>query len=147
MRTLYLFAVWVHLLAAMTWIGGMAVVAAAVMPEVRRLDEPVRSRFLWHFFGRFRVVMWSAFAVTGAAGGVCLWLRGMRWADFVDPAWLGGPFGSALALKIALFLLSGIIVLLHERTRAPRRARRLGQAGFGLGLAIVLLAVVLVRGW
>ena len=51
MRWLYLASVCLHILAAMTWIGGMVIFVAAVMPWVRCLDEPSRKAFL-DAFGR-----------------------------------------------------------------------------------------------
>jgi uncharacterized membrane protein len=146
MRTLYLATVWLHILAAMTWIGGMVVVAGAVMPHVRQLAEPQRSQFLWPFFGRFRAIMWTAFVVVGLTGAVCLGLRGVEFADLLSADWRATPFGSVVSLKIALYVAGGGITLVHERVKSPSGARWLGRLTLGLGVVMVLLAVLLVRG-
>ena len=46
MRVVYLASVWLHIVAAMTWIGGMVVFVAAVMPYFRQRPEEERARFL-----------------------------------------------------------------------------------------------------
>jgi uncharacterized membrane protein len=146
MRTLYLAAVLLHVLAAMVWIGGMVVVAGAVLPQVRRLDEPHRSKFQWEFFGRFRTVMWPAFIVVGVTGALTLALRGVTWLDLAESGWRATPFGHVVTLKMVCYLAGGAITLAHERARSHARARLLGRLSLGIGLLTVLLAVMLVRG-
>jgi uncharacterized membrane protein len=146
MRTWYLAAVWLHVVSAMTWIGGMIVVAGAVLPQARRLDEPHRSDFRWGFFGRFRVIMWTAYAVAGVTGALALGLRGVTVADVLSPDWRTASFGSVVTMKFACYLAGGVITLVHERVRSAPRARWLGRVTLGLGLVVVLLAVMLVRG-
>jgi uncharacterized membrane protein len=126
-RTLYLAAVWLHVLSAMTWIGGMVVVAAAVLPQVRRLEEPHQSSFRWNFFGRFRITMWTAYLVAGLTGTLVLGLRGVRASDFFSAEWLATPFGHVMAMKLALYVAGGAITLWHERVHSPARARLLGR--------------------
>jgi uncharacterized membrane protein len=146
MRAVYLAAVWLHILGAMVWIGGMVVVAAAVLPQVRRLDEPHRSDFRWSFFGRFRRVMWPAFVVVGATGAVILGLRGVTWADLTNAAWYASPFGHVISLKVGCYLVAATVTLVHEQVRSAESARWLGRLSLGIGLLMVLLAVMLVRG-
>jgi putative copper resistance protein D len=146
MRELYLLSVFLHVLAAMTWIGGMFVATTAVMPGIRRIEEPHRSHFKWHFFGRLRAVMWTAFAVAGLTGATTLGFRGIRFSNVVDPEWWSSPFGWIVAVKIGLFAASGVLIILHQRTKVAARSRVMAQLTLVLGVAIVLSAVVLVRG-
>jgi uncharacterized membrane protein len=66
----------VHLVAALTWVGGMVFVAAVLVPVTRRLDDPALRRRLMHEAGvRFRAVGWVAIGVLVATGLVNIWLR------------------------------------------------------------------------
>lgn len=146
MHALYLTSVFLHIIAAMIWIGGMVLVAFAVMPEVRRLDSPVRQTFLWHFVGRLRVLMWSAYAVAGLTGALNLWFRGIGVEHFLRTEWLASSSGRVIGAKTALYVLSGLVALVHERAPGVRAARWGGRAVLVLGLIMVFLAVRIVRG-
>lgn len=66
----------VHVLAALTWIGGMLFIALVLVPVTRRLADPALRTRLVHDLGvRFRTVGWIALAVLVATGLVNLWLR------------------------------------------------------------------------
>jgi uncharacterized membrane protein len=57
-----------HLLAAVTWIGGMLFVALILVPVARGFDPALRAR-LFHAVGvRFRAIGWIALAVLVATG-------------------------------------------------------------------------------
>lgn len=146
MRAFYLVMVWLHVVAATIWIGGMAICATAVMPVVRSLAEPVRARFLYDFIGYFRRVMWWSLGVLAVTGTLMLWLRGVQFADVLNPEWRASSWGRLAMLKIALVLTTAVIALVHERVRALWLARWLGRVTLALGIVIVAIAVLLVRG-
>jgi uncharacterized membrane protein len=50
-RFAYLISVWLHVLAAMTWVGGMLTFVAAAMPWARRQGEEQKTTFLHDFSG------------------------------------------------------------------------------------------------
>ena len=146
MRTLYLAAVWLHVVGAMIWIGGMVVAAFAVLPPIRHLEEPQRTSFRWRFFGRFRAIMWSAFVVVGLSGLLVLAMRGVGPGNLLDPAWHSTAFGRVMTLKIGLYAVAGTLTFLHERIGSRAQARVLARLVLALGLVTVLLAIVLIRG-
>ena len=82
MRWLYLASVCLHVLAAMTWVGGMVIFVVAVMPWVRRLDGQNRQVFLGAFGRRFRAVAWTCYGVLALTGTVNLWMRGVLRSTF-----------------------------------------------------------------
>jgi len=166
MHVLYLVSVWLHILAAITWIGGMFFLVAVVVPWLRRGDRAQGLRFLRETGMRFRTVGWICFAVLVVTGTYNLWARGVRVDDFVRPAWLISPFGRAVVLKLGLFLLVVAVSGFHdfvvgprasdEMERAPaseraeglrRLASLLGRGNALLALALVAVGVILVRGW
>jgi copper resistance protein D len=65
-----------HVAAAITWIGGMLFIALVVVPVTRGLEDVALRRRLVQATGRrFRVVGWLALGVLVATGLVNLALR------------------------------------------------------------------------
>lgn len=166
MRVLYLVSVWLHILAAVTWIGGMAFLVTVVVPWLRRGDRTQAGRFLRETGTRFRDVGWSCFAVLVVTGTYNLWARGVRPGDLARTEWLASPFGRAVIVKLGLFALVLAVSAVHDFVVGPRasdalekdarspeaeRLRRiasvLGRGNALLALALVAMGVILVRGW
>ena len=162
----YLISVWLHLLAVMTWIGGMFFVALVIVPSLRRGDRATAAKLLGETGRRFRTVGWACFAVIFLTGCFNLSARGVTMHDFVDPVWLTSPFGKAVAIKLSLFAIVLVLSLVHDYTIGPRavaelerdptslsserlrrRASMLGRMNAVLALLLVGLGVILVRGW
>jgi copper resistance protein D len=165
MRLLYLFSVWLHILAATVWIGGMAFLVLVVVPWLRRGNPGNAATLLRDTGKRFRTVGWICFCILLLTGSFNLWMRGVRLADFFRADWQSSPFGKAVLLKLALF---GVVLLLsavHDFIVGPRataaiehaprsaeaqawrrKASRLGRANALLALLLVAVAVTLVRG-
>lgn len=145
MRGIYLVSVWLHVVAAMTWVGGMVVFAVGLMPFIRRQSAEVQDSFLNDFGPRLRNLSWVCFAVLAVTGTLNLWMRGVRLEDFLRPEWRSSPFGHLVLLKLGLVTLATAVAVLHERATARWHARWLGRLTLVLGLAIVAVAVMLVR--
>jgi putative copper export protein len=145
MRGVYLASVCLHVLAAMTWVGGMVIFVAAVMPYFRNQDDKTREAFLQWFGARFRTLSWSCFAILAVTGFFNLWMRGVRIEDFLRAEWRGTAFGHLVLVKLALVALAVATAALHERPATRRQARWLGRSLLLFGLAIVAVAVMLVR--
>jgi uncharacterized membrane protein len=145
MRGAYLASVWLHVLAAMTWIGGMVVFVVVVMPYFRRQPEAVKTAFLSWFGPRFRAVSWTCFAILASTGTFNLWARGVRVADFMRPEWHATPFGQLVLLKLTLVGVAVLLTIVHDRTASAASARLMGRSLLLVGLAIVAAAVMLVR--
>ncbi|HPV77375.1 MAG TPA: hypothetical protein PLX31_20905, partial [Gemmatimonadaceae bacterium] len=61
MRTLYFTLVTLHILAAVTWIGGVLFIALVGAPALRTVEPPSLRTALWEAIGlRFRTVGWGA---------------------------------------------------------------------------------------
>lgn len=167
MLALYLFSVWLHILAATVWIGGMFFLVLVVVPWLHQGDRANAGAFLRETGERFRSVGWICFGIALATGSFNLWMRGVHVSDLSDPSWFTSPFGTTVVLKIGVFvvvlLVSGIhdFIVGPEATRAmmedPRsmkaavlrhRASLFGRVNVLLALALVLVAlgVMIVRG-
>ena len=146
MRPVYLASVFLHILAAMTWIGGMVMFVGAVMPVLKRRGAEEREAFLADFGPRFGRVAWTSFSVLIVTGVVNLAMRGVHISDFLREEWRDSSFGHGVLLKLGLVLLALVLSLLQTRVVSRTRARWLGRLGLIVGLAIVAVAVALVRG-
>jgi putative copper resistance protein D len=166
MRWVYLISVWLHVVAAIVWIGGMLFLVLVVVPWLRSGARVDAGAFLRDTGARFRTVAWTCFATLFVTGAVNLWMRGVRPADLLRPAWLASPFGRAVGLKLVVFALVLGVSGIHDFVLGPRataaierdprspeaeRIRRqaslLGRLNVVLALCLVALGVVLVRGW
>jgi uncharacterized membrane protein len=162
----YLISVWLHILAAATWIGGMLFVVLVVVPSLRKGDRAAAAKLLGDTGKRFRTVGWTCFAILFVTGCINLWARGVTLHDFIDPAWLTAPFGRAVVVKLSIFAVVLVLSLVHDYSIGPRavaalerdpaselsatlrrRASILGRVNALLALVLVALGVILVRGW
>lgn len=168
MRTLYLLSVWIHILAATLWIGGLFFIVLVVVPWLRRGGEGAvdPGAFLRDTGERFRSVGWLCFGLLFLTGVFNLWIRGVRLEPLADPAWWSSPLGVAVGLKLVAFAIVIAVSVVHDFVLGPRathvmrtapgsdealRLRRqasyLGRLNGLLALVLVALGVVIVRGW
>ena len=165
MRLSYEIAVWLHILAATIWVGGIAFLVLVVVPWLRETDRNLAATMLNAAGRRFRNIGWICFAVFLVTGSYSLWIRGVRLSSFMQPEWLSSAFGAAVVVKLVLFTLIVVVSLVHDfivgpqataamqgdprapRTQQLRRsASLLGRVNALLAVVILFAAVVLVRG-
>ena len=165
MQLLYLISVWLHILAATIWLGGMAFLVLVVVPWMRRGDRAAGAAMLRETGTRFSTVSFVCFAVIALTGTFNAAYRGVRFSDLLRAEFVHSPFGSALLLKLGLFLTVLALSAYHDfvigpratealmRAPASREAEHLRRTTGLLGrlnalLALLLygVAVVLVRG-
>jgi copper resistance protein D len=165
--TAYVLCVWLHILAATVWIGGMVFFATVMVPVLRRPEVSRRSAPLLRLIGaRFRVVGWIALATLAVTGILNLRFRGIDWSVLADSRFWATGFGRTLARKLGLVVFVMFAAGAHDGMsgrraiealeRAPEsdEAKRTRRLASGLGrlallssLAILFLAVALVRGF
>lgn len=135
---------WLHVVAAITWIGGMLFIALVFVPVTRRLSDPgLRGRLLQEAGRRFRAVGWMALGLLLVTGLGNLWLR---------PYLLGLP---RFQVKLGLVVLALGLTVTHDFVLGPRagrpgadpairvRASWLARANVLVVLAVVLLGLAL----
>jgi putative copper resistance protein D len=160
----YLISVWLHVVAACVWVGGLLFFAAVLVPIVKRLGRPATLDFVSHAGRGFRRVGWASLIVLVVTGTYNLFARWTDWPGLFEPAFWRSSFGKTFAVKLSLVLLIIIATLAHDvwGTRAVsggnpdgddtgdktrRTASWLGRVTTLLALVVVLLAVAMVRGW
>jgi len=107
-----LFVRWLHVMAAITWIGGMLFIALVLVPVTRRVGDPaLRTRLVQEAGQRFRTVGWIALGLLLLSGLGNLWFR---------PYLLGvGRFQWKLGLVVLALVLSAV----HDFVLGPRAGR------------------------
>ena len=99
----------VHVLAAITWVGGMLFVALVLVPVMRaQTDAALRARLLHQVGVRFRTVGWAALVLLLATGLLNLWL----W-----PYLLALP---RFQWKLSLAALALVLSVVHDFVLGPR---------------------------
>lgn len=154
-----------HLVAAVFWIGGIGYILFVLMPAVTTVALRDRARFMPIVLRRYLVVVWISIAVLAGTG---LYRMFMVWDAAASGFWATG-LGHTLAGKLVLVVvLIGIAVRLtadtvpqairhvHTHLGEPAEAyrcaqcatlmggmRRRLQLALLIGLAIIYLAVML----
>lgn len=108
---------WLHLLAAVAWIGGMVFLSLVLVPILKR--EPFaaqRGALIRAAALRFRLVVWSAIAVLLMTGPLLVLGRG--WS-FGEPG--GRP--AVLAVKLILIAILLALTVAHDFFIGPRVGR------------------------
>jgi putative copper export protein len=138
--SLYLAIVWVHIVAAMAWVGGMIFLVSSVIP----LKKP---EFTIAAARRFRIVGWIALGTLVVTGIFNVLHRGYRFEHFFTGEVFIGAWGHTLAMKLACVGLVIGLSLAHDlrAEKGGRFAAITGRVTFMLSLLIVALATTLVR--
>jgi len=165
MRVVYLASVWLHIIFAATWIGGMLFLALIVLPVLKGEPPARRTAILTRAALRFRTLGWVALGTLAVTGTINLYYRGLLSTDSLSLEFASSSYGSTLWLKVGLFLCVVLLSAFHDFRIGPRAARLLanapdspaaesarrqaswmGRLNLILALVIVAFAVTLVRG-
>ncbi|HZS94854.1 MAG TPA: DUF4149 domain-containing protein [Chloroflexota bacterium] len=152
--------VWLHLLAAVSWIGGMVFLSLVLVPALKRDAASSQRAALFRAIAlRFRAVVWSSVGVLLVTGPILLAQRSL---SLLEPS----RWPSALATKLSLVLLLVALTGSHDFVVGPRVSRLqlvpesdrtaidrlliawspwLARFSLLLALMILLLAVAVVR--
>ena len=157
----YEIVVFVHILAAMLWVGGILFLSLVVVPASRRYPPDVRARLFTDVGRRFRVVGWTALAVLVVTGTVQMAARGATLANVLDGSFFQTAWGRVMGAKLLAVVLMMLLTAVHDFVAGPaadrvaraggdvervrRSAGRLARVTAVLALIVVFLAVQLVR--
>lgn len=152
--------VWIHLIAAVGWIGGTIFLSLVLAPSYRAMaSKPDAGALFRTSAKRFRLVVWGAVAILLLTGPLLVLSHG--WPLFEPSRW-PSPLGIKLSLVAALLLMT----LAHDLVLGPRvraiqalppdrrtasdqtiliAATWLPRAALVLSLAVLFVAVMLAR--
>lgn len=165
---MYQWVVFFHIIGAIIWVGGMLFLPLVLVPIVRREEPRARAALMSTVGHRFRTVGWIAIGVLLVTGVWNLHNRRLPWETILSADLFRGTWGQILAAKLGLVVALLALSVFHDFVLGPRstrlaqerdaagvaqgaeRLRRLaswiGRVNALLALAIIFLAVALVRG-
>lgn len=114
-----LFVLWIHVIAAVTWVGGNLILAMVIVPHFRQSLPPIqRIKLLTQIGKRFEPVVWVCIGVLFFTGIVNIFFS----VDITSPSPISDAFMRTLLIKIGLFFVLIILTVLHSMIFAPRLA-------------------------
>lgn len=118
-----------HVVGAITWLGGQLAISAMVLPVARRwLDATDRAAVMQALGIRFGKLTITALIPVQVVTGVALaWHKGVTIASLAEPG-----YGRTLAGKLVAFVLVMLAAGLHGWAKAAGP----GRAGLARALAI-----------
>lgn len=129
MLTLYLLNVYVHVLSAVVWIGGMLFLGLVAVPIAQRMEpRAAAARFVRMVGRRFRPIAWICICLLVATGIVNLYYRGVTPGYVLSGDLFQTVSGRLLAIKVALVALVIALSFLHDFIIGPRLAAAMEQA-------------------
>lgn len=123
MSVLWLILISLHLVAAVTWIGGMLFLSLVLAPLLRQADEQSAFRVLFSMAaGRFRLVVRPAIVILLITGPLLLEARGL---SLTEPS----SWPAVLWVKAVFVGLLLLFTVLHDLLLGPRVLRMGSQPG------------------
>ena len=119
-----------HVLAATVWVGGQFTVAG-LLPTIRTLGEEA-PKAVGRALGR---LLWPAYALLVVTG---FWNIGALTVKDASSAWK-----AVLVVKIAVVVVAGVAVFLHQRASTRRATAVWGAVGALASVAALCLGVFL----
>ncbi len=119
-----------HVLAAAVWVGGQFTVAG-LLPAIRSLGEDAPKKMA----GALGRLLWPAYAVLVITG---FWNIGALATSHASSAWK-----AVLMLKIAVVVIAGVGVALHQRASSRQATAIWGAIGALASVAALCLGVFL----
>ena len=158
---LYVFSVFVHVIAACMWIGGMLFLILAFIPGIK--NHPDKVSLIAEVSMKYRRLGAMALVLLAVTGWLQLEYRGVQWSVGY---FTGTAFGKTAGLKILLFACIVSISLVHDyyldtraietwknqpdhpkTTKLRSLSRMMGRFSFAFDLLAAWLGIILARGW
>jgi len=114
--------VWLHIVAAVIWIGGMLFLSLIAVPVLRQVEPPLLRMNLFRAMARrFRGLVWICIAI--------LVLTGIGNVLFYGNTFPGSAYMKVLYIKLGLVAILVGLSLLQDFVIGPRAGRALSRDG------------------
>jgi copper resistance protein D len=128
---LHALILWLHLLAAMIWIGGLVFQVLVVFPTLAWADPMgERLRFALSLEARFRVILWPAVGLalfTGLVNLMNVWYATVVTAGSISPTFI-----PLLSVKLSLVVGMIAVQAVQQLLIYPRRVAALRSVSVGM---------------
>lgn len=152
----YIISIYLHIVCAAFWIGGMLFLPMVLLPGIK--NHPDRVSLLYKTGIKFRFYGWFALGILLITGLLNMYYRGIpfRWDIFTQSG-----YGKLLGIKLILFALMLLLGAIHDFIIGKKAieemktvftgkvrlfARWSGRLNLLLSLAIAFIGVALSRG-
>ena len=105
----YHISVWLHIIGAAFWIGGMLFLPLVLLPGIK--DHPDRKKLLLATGLKFRFYGYIVLAMMFITGLLNIYFRGI---SFSVKFFFETKYGSLVSIKILLFITMIIVSLFHD---------------------------------
>lgn len=163
---MYYLSVFIHVISAIFWIGGMLFTVAVLVPASRhQLLKNKKGAFFTLIGKKFSRISWILFIVLIITGITNLLTRGFTIDQLLTGSFWTDVFGGNLFIKLLLFAAVLVTSGIHDFYAGPRAAELmdkqpkssktksmrklsswLGRLNLLLGLGILYYALKLLRG-
>ena len=117
----YLLSVFIHILAAITWIGGMLFIVMVMAPLLRSPDfRPHATRVLHSTGKKFKKIGWACLLLLLVTGFI---IAGARWGFsvlFTSVFWAQPYPGQVLMHKLSIYLIVVVLSYVHDYHIGPK---------------------------
>jgi putative copper export protein len=156
MNTAYYISVWLHIICAAFWIGGMLFLPLVLLPGIK--NNPERRQVLMVTGLKFRFYGWIVLSLLVVTGFLNIHFRGIH---FSRSFFTQSSYGRLVVVKIILFITILLVSLVHDllvgsravqaslETAGPNRvqvARWSGRILLLVSLTMAFLGVIISRG-
>lgn len=108
---------WIHLMSAMVWIGGMTFLTLIAVPSLKKLASPEMQAILYKDIGRrFKLVGWICIFVLILTGPINIYHH-VTSHHMIDDG--EDNFHSIFVLKLGLVLIMILLSLIHDFVLGP----------------------------
>lgn len=156
MNSFYFISVWLHIICAAFWIGGMLFLPLVLLPGIK--NNPERSQLLMATGLKFRFYGYFALSLLLLTGITNMYFRGIifSWDFFVI-----SNYGKLVVVKVILFIVILLASLVHdlfvgrkavadmkdsEKKKMKLIARWTGRVLLLISLVMAYLGVLISRG-
>ena len=156
MNSFYYISVWLHIVCAAFWIGGMLFLPLVLLPGIK--NNPERSQLLMVTGLKFRFYGYIVLSILLLTGILNMYFRGINfsWNFFTT-----SHYGRLVIVKVILFLIILLVSLIHDlyvgrkavsevkesdRRKLKLIARWTGRILLLISLTMAYLGVVISRG-
>ncbi|MBI1781466.1 MAG: CopD family protein [Sphingobacteriales bacterium] len=146
MTTAYYISVWLHIICAAFWIGGMLFLPLILLPSIK--NNPQRKQLLMATGLKFRFYGYIVLTLALFSGVLNIYTRGLSfsWSFFTE-----SDYGKLVSIKIILFTVMLLISMVHDMLAGKKAMEQMGEqesARFKLvarwtGRVLLLIALVM----
>ena len=114
-------SLFLHVISAIFWIGGMLFLSLVIVPFLLALKDPQERSAVYRQIGpKYRTLAWIAIIILLITGPLNLYLLGINPSIIFTPDFLATGYGKALLIKLILVFILVVSSLLHDFWVGPK---------------------------